>query len=145
MVTLPEILAYNLGRGTTSCGCGRINTGLKNRIRPYEALYNKLIYDSKREHKANLLSYEEFLEFTKISSCHYCTAPIAWSEHNFKNGWAYNLDRKDNNTGYLKDNCVVCCTRCNFSKSDRFSYDEWYAMTILFRDKKCLEITKIMR
>jgi hypothetical protein len=26
------------------------------------------------------------------------------------------------------DNCVVCCGRCNKSKSNTFSYEEWLAV-----------------
>jgi hypothetical protein len=69
-----------------------------------------------------------FLEFTNIKNCHYCNGDINWSEYqsiNFQKSQAYNLDRKDNNLGYTKDNCVVCCGRCNLSKGDRFTYDNW--------------------
>ena len=38
---------------------------------------------------------------------------------------AYNLDRKDSIKGYTKENCVVCCKRCNRAKSNLFSYEEW--------------------
>ena len=34
------------------------------------------------------------------------------------------LDRKDNNVGYVLDNVVPCCTRCNTIKSDYWSYEE---------------------
>jgi hypothetical protein len=38
---------------------------------------------------------------------------------------AYNLDRKDATKGYFRDNCVACCARCNRSKSNTFSFEEW--------------------
>jgi len=73
------------------------------------------------------ITYEEYLDFTKIKECHYCDKPIPWHPHtsiNNKHNGTY-LDRKDNNIGYLKENCVVCCTRCNRMRSDKFSYEEF--------------------
>ena len=35
----------------------------------------------------------------------------------------YNLDRKDNSIGYSKNNCVVCCSTCNYIKGDKFTYE----------------------
>ena len=34
------------------------------------------------------------------------------------------VDRVDNTLGYTKDNCVPCCTDCNFAKRDK-SLEEW--------------------
>ena len=60
-------------------------------------------------------------------SCHYCGDRVAWAKFNGGNK-AYNLDRKDNDLGYLKSNTVVACGRCNRGKADRFSYEEWVCM-----------------
>jgi phage-related protein len=76
------------------------------------------MYVSKNKSIENSLTFEEFLEFTKIGHCHYCGNPITWNSYRHKqkgyNG--YNLDRKDNGGGYAKDNCVVCCEVCNYMK-----------------------------
>jgi hypothetical protein len=94
-----------------------------NHLRPYEALYLWLVRKSK--HKV-LLTYKQFLRFTKINNCHYCAAPVSWSEFNLsKNSVRYNLDRKNNTLGYTNKNCVVCCRRCNYGKGKVFSYKEW--------------------
>lgn len=73
------------------------------------------------------ISYEEFLKFTQIKNCHYCDTNIPWQPHTRlnKKSTAYYLDRKDNNGPYSVQNCVVCCTRCNRMKSNKFSYDEF--------------------
>lgn len=34
------------------------------------------------------------------------------------------LDRKDNEKGYVKDNIVLCCSRCNLIKSNFFNEEE---------------------
>jgi 5-methylcytosine-specific restriction endonuclease McrA len=95
--------------------------------RPFESIWNGLKRDI-RGHKV-ALTYEEFVEFTKITNCHYCGASIPWQPYGVVRGKftsrAYFLDRKDNDKGYSKENCVVCCTQCNSIKSNRFTYDEF--------------------
>lgn len=85
-----------------------------------------------------ILTYEELLDFVKITRCHYCDDTITWLAHSRKNGvqtsHKYNLDRKDNLKGYTKDNCVVCCTQCNFVKSNRFTYEEMVEIGKTFKE-----------
>jgi hypothetical protein len=112
-----------------SCGC--VNPC---RLRPYEALYRRM----KRTNTGELrtlefgLTYEEFLTFTKEPVCFYCLIPLVWKEFT-STRYGYNLDRKDNDRGYIKDNLVVCCKRCNMGKRDTYSFEEWYGMTAYFR------------
>lgn len=79
------------------------------------------------------LTYEDFLTFTEQQRCHYCLADLTWTEYNGTG--RYNLDRKDTTQGYIVENVVPCCQRCNKGKCDSFSYQEWYAMTAMFRNK----------
>lgn len=110
-----------------SCGC-------LVKLDPYKSLYNFFCKTAKYRGIENELTFEDFIEYTKIGICHYCEAPIMWTDYNInRNSGAYNLDRKDNSIGYNKDNCVVCCERCNKGKGNGFSYDEWYKMTQIFR------------
>jgi hypothetical protein len=79
------------------------------------------------------MSYEDFLSFTTINECFYCNSKVEWTPHSTgskKYNKSYNLDRKDNEKGYIKDNCVVCCTLCNFTRGNRFSFEEFS----LFKD-----------
>lgn len=105
--------------------------------RPFESIYNGLLND----HRNPIieLTYEQFLTFTKIKICHYCFSTINWTEYSIISGnyksRAYFLDRKDNLGPYSIDNCVVCCTKCNIAKGNRYSYEEWYGMTSYFRGK----------
>jgi hypothetical protein len=105
--------------------------------KPYEALLNNIIKNANKK-KINIsLSYEDFLEFTKIDKCQYCYEKISWAKNNLtKNGFRYNLDRMDNSVGYKKSNLIVCCWRCNNSKGNRYSHEEWYGMTEYFRKLK---------
>ena len=105
------------------------------RLRPFESLYNVLKRSAGMRKRDVLLSYDEFVEFTSTSSCQYCGASVLWvpymNDTSFK---GYNLDRKDNAVGYSKENCVVCCSRCNRAKSDSFTHEEWVAMTAALKE-----------
>jgi hypothetical protein len=115
--SLVKAMEGNTRCGSRSCGC-------IFELRPYEATYRLLLDVGKRRDWPLSLTYEEFLEFTKIQTCHYCGAEITWY---VKHDPApkYNLDRKDNTVGYTKENLVVCCARCNRAKGNNFTYDEW--------------------
>ena len=94
--------------------------------RPYESIYNCIRNDWRKVEVS--LTYEEFLEFTKITECIYCQASIPWEPYSTVNGRytsrAYYLDRLDNSKGYSKDNCVVCCTMCNKIRNAYLTHDE---------------------
>lgn len=112
------VLGGNLKTGNTqSCGCRKREIIQERQcLRSYEALYRNFVRSA--AHPASI-TYEQFVEFTKLTECHYCGDPVSWD------GTAYNLDRTDNDQGYTVDNCVVCCARCNIGKSKNFTYEEW--------------------
>ena len=125
-----------------SCGCLRREIHEK---KPYEWIYTMLLYQTKSRTNgfSDVMSFEEFLEFTKITQCHYCNESITWHKHRtYKNPniLKYHLDRKDNLVGYTKENCVVCCTLCNFVKGKQLTYDE-----MLIVGKSVTEVQKIRR
>ena len=93
----------------------------------YKHMKDGVVRNNKRRRKQKTfdLTFEEFLEFTNISQCHYCNMPINWVRHTGSGQYRYNLDRKDSSIGYSKENCVVCCKRCNYMKGDQFSYEEF--------------------
>ena len=71
------------------------------------------------------MTLQDFLSFTTTKNCHYCGAELEWSKFNRKGeNKSYYLDRKDNDEGYTKINCVVCCRRCNWIKGNEFTYSE---------------------
>lgn len=104
------------------------------KLRPFEHLYNKLLFS---KHEVDL-TYKQFLEFTAIETCHYCESTLKWVPFNCHNGQAANLDRKNSDLPYSKSNCVACCLRCNYGKNRFFTYDEWFAMTACFRKDKAM-------
>jgi hypothetical protein len=131
------VSSCNIGRHSTSCGCAkRYLLQAKKRLRPYEALYRNFLRKATHD---NVLSYEDFIEFTRIKECHYCSDTVFWSEYFvYRNDSSkgYNLDRKDNAVGYNTENCVVCCARCNWAKGDHFTYEEWVEIGKLIRGWK---------
>lgn len=126
----------NLKTGNSkSCGCLQKEIASdSNKILPYEASYRAFVRSAAHH---NELLFEDFLEFTKVHECHYCDESVYWTKHytGLRRG-GYNLDRKDNNLGYTKDNVVVCCKRCNYGKSQFFTYDEWVEIGKLIRSWK---------
>lgn len=111
----------------------------QNKKRPFESIYNGFLKTAKETNRKTDITFEDFLEYTKIKFCHYCKNKINWIEYGTVNGEnisrSYFLDRKDSSINYYKINVVVCCTRCNRGKNSLFSYEEWFGMTKFLRDK----------
>lgn len=130
-------------RCTVKCSCGKIGIttttyvlsgkstqckSCSSRIPPYESLYHLLQRSAKKKGIGVQITYHDFLTFATISQCSYCKGIIEWvpflKKVDGKSIHRYNLDRKDNSKGYTKDNCVVCCSRCNKIKNDEFTSEE---------------------
>lgn len=111
----------------------KINSKPKTTKRSFERNYNNFKRLSSKKHTFKI-TYEQYLTFCNNSKCHYCHSIIKRSETGNKHGQGYYLDRMDNNIGYVFSNVVNCCTRCNFGKSDKYTYDEWFGMTAYFRN-----------
>lgn len=109
-----------------------------HRKRPFESIYNGLSNDWRQTPVE--LSYEDFIEFTKITECHYCGDNIPWSAFSSDSGQfisrAYFLDRKNHDLGYSRINCVVCCTECNKTRSNRFTYEEFLLLSPILKKIK---------
>lgn len=108
------------------------------RLRPFEALLNRLISTTKGTVNVSL-TYEEFLRFTEIKECHYCGRQIEWTPyHDGKTPHPSrtNLDRKNSSRGYEVNNLVVACIVCNRSKSDHLSYEEMMQLSPYLRQIK---------
>ena len=105
--------------------CSKKGIPSHNRGKPFGSLYYIIKYHAlKHRHIGCSLTYEEFLEFTKINKCYYCGGDIKWHAYwvEGKRNNHYNLDRKNNNLGYTKDNCVICCELCNYMKRMKTPY-----------------------
>lgn len=88
-----------------------------HKIEKFKVRFNFLKERCKQGNIKRSLSFNDYLEFTKINNCYYCNIEIDWTTktHSY-GGKAYYLDRKNSNIGYTKENCVVCCSQCNRMK-----------------------------
>ncbi len=117
----------DLKRGRTNY-CKRCNDK-KSRNSILNDLYVRYKRGSLRRGYEFELSINEFK--TIISqNCNYCG--IEPKQIHNKKGMRYELiyngiDRKNNDKGYILDNCVPCCKFCNFAKSkfDLNEFNEW--------------------
>lgn len=80
---------------------------------------------AKRKNIKITITEDEFISLV-TSNCHYCDRPHT-EDTRLVNGSLINMltvDRKDSDKGYIPDNCVPCCKRCNTIKMD-MSYEEF--------------------
>jgi len=110
-----------------SCGCARIEA-VKNRYEPGVAAFNALLDGYKRGASSRNLIWDisdDYFKFLTKQNCYYCNeVPASEYKRTSQNGsYIYNgIDRKNNNEGYTKSNCVPCCGNCNQMKMS-FDYD----------------------
>lgn len=131
---------------TTTCKC-RV---CASRTRPYQHIYGYLTAVARHRQLDVSLTYEDLLDFVNIDECTYCGSKIEWemwSSAGNSYSKAYNLDRKDNTKGYSKDNCVVCCTACNFIRRDELTHEEMLVLSPglkeIMRARHLNELSKI--
>ena len=114
---------------TKSCGClqkemmrKRNNKNKGIQITKYGASFGSIrkVYRTKgQEYKLT----DEELHKLITSNCYYCDAipSNVMKDTRDKNRipFTYNgIDRFDNTLGYVVNNCVTCCKRCNVAKND---------------------------
>lgn len=74
-----------------------------------------IIRAAKRGYKFRL-SEDEFEELTQ-GICQYCGSPPSNVRKGRDGDFYYNgIDRVNPNKGYIYENCVPCCSTCNFAK-----------------------------
>ena len=112
------------GGGSKSCGCEwreRLSIQSKRLFTKNGAaareVYGRYKVHAAERDRAFDLSLEEFVQITS-QPCYYCDAlPARVNTACSGETFTYNgIDRKDNFFGYVKTNCVPCCTHCNWMK-----------------------------
>jgi len=107
-----------------SCGCltkerSREATRLPEGVAAFNKLYGTYRGGAKRRGLLFELTKKDFRNLTQ-KSCYYCGVEPRQVSVAQKNTGAYTyngLDRVDNSRGYVLDNVVPCCGRCNKMKS----------------------------
>lgn len=133
--------------GTMSCGCitrekarSRLSTMTQaNILPPGQAARNQIVSTykknaTKRNRKWNLSEKE--LDILFAGNCHYCGAK-PWNKRVTEySSLIYNgIDRIDSNKGYVPENVVSCCGRCNRAKYT-LSYEEFIGWILEIRANK---------
>lgn len=77
----------------------------------------KYRYSRKKQHAKSSgrefsISLDEFIDIHKDWKCYYCNYEFAKKTCDYKR----TIDRVNNNLGYVHDNCVLCCNKCNLFK-----------------------------
>lgn len=122
---------------TQSCGCLateiRKSRAGANKLPPGEASLRVFFGQYSRSAKYRGLEFaisEDEFRAMVSAPCAYCGSPPL---NDFSGGPKVNgsvlvngIDRVDNRLGYLKHNCVPCCSDCNMAKG-RMSEDRWRA------------------
>ena len=129
-----ELRSMKSGR-VKSCGCIQ-----KERIRkigkesklpfgesPFNSLYIRYVKSAENRHLSFLLTKDQFKNIV-IKNCYYCNcSPEIYTRNRYYKDTDYfihnGIDRINSEKGYEMDNCVPCCSFCNYSKSD---YEEKY-------------------
>lgn len=125
---------YEITKGNRkSCGCYMKDFNKKNNTLPNFLSEKRTLFRcykaSARKRKIEFkLTFGDFCNLLD-QKCHYCNREPKESEaKRFKKGFKYNgIDRVNNNIGYLLDNCVSCCGKCNSSKnnSNLKDWEKW--------------------
>lgn len=89
------------------------NDDFKNKIsKPKKLSYNVYRKNAKEQRKINFeLSNMEYKQLNE-GICFYC------GQSNFKYYNKIGIDRKNSDKGYTLDNCVSCCSCCNYLKNE---------------------------
>lgn len=83
----------------------KVNEYLKKYGLSLDGYYRRYKYRAKKAGYKMTLSLKDF-DFITSNQCSYC------GEKEKRRG----IDRVDNSVGYLKENCVSCCGKCNMMK-----------------------------
>lgn len=101
-----------------SCGCHPPNNKLAKGEAAFNALFWQYIRTANKRDIPFTLSKENFRILTK-QNCRYCGTSPSNIFKKRSGDYIYNgIDRVDNNKGYVKENVVACCKKCNLMKLD---------------------------
>jgi hypothetical protein len=106
----------------------KVRANFLRRKNPY-SLMSILKRNAEKRNMEFSLTRESFTEWwnNQEQKCVYCEIPIerlSIVDRSKKLAKRLSIDRIDNNKGYIDGNLALCCMRCNFIKSNLFTFDE---------------------
>lgn len=106
--------------GTNSCGCLKVTKLLPEGESTFNSLFWSYKYQAKLRGIEFKLSKKLFRKLITQNCC-YCDSKPTPTKKSKKSKGVFicnGIDRIDSTIGYTKENCVPCCKRCNWMKSD---------------------------
>jgi len=104
----------------------------------YKMKENEFVYDGQKyiKHFEKILSRADFNELISIKKCSYCGISkeqisflggekMLYNKRSDTRGYSLEIDRKNPNKEYTRDNCCMSCYWCNNAKTDEFSVKEF--------------------
>lgn len=100
----------------------RKNNPIKDRARSRRTPHRffKSLDSAKRRGLSWSISLEQFTELL--------AQPCFYSPNHIKGETGSGLDRIDNMKGYITGNVLPCCAKCNRSRGDRYTVEQWSIM-----------------
>ena len=114
---------------------GKVRSKYDSQTAAFRGIFSRYKKDAKRKKRKFSITFEEFRELV-TSNCFYCTVepstivnPLKYTGRSIEReneGWIkYNgVDRVNSSIGYVKENVVSCCSKCNYGKH-RMSIEEF--------------------
>ena len=107
----------------------------KNIGEEYVEFYNEL-KESYKDIFGTLFPIAAFNKMIKNKKCSYCGISVddikslgeqgkLYNKRSETRGYTLEIDRKEANGEYTKDNCCMCCYWCNNAKTDEFTVEEF--------------------
>lgn len=88
-------------------------------VAAFNELYNQYRHSAKSKDIEFTINKDEFRKITSMN-CHYCdNPPNMVRKYRGYGKYLHNgIDRKNNDIGYILENCLPCCAMCNYLKRD---------------------------
>jgi hypothetical protein len=132
-------------KGTGQCWkCGHETARAKITKDPQKLVFDKLFNSYKRTSKKRKKEFNltkgQFRRFIN-DFCYYCgTEPRQKAKHpRQKYELLYNgIDRLDSSKGYILNNCVTCCSICNYMKQSLYEEDFYLQLLRILKHRKLI-------
>lgn len=113
-------------------------------VSQYEQMFRRLVLDRSKKHNIDItLTVNDYAKIIS-QNCFYCNdAPrltTRFSMRKYVNTepvFANGIDRIDSSLGYTLDNCIPCCTSCNYAKH-QLTQQEFFEKISKIYKKHCL-------
>lgn len=105
---------------------------VKRYKRLYEKHYRALITKAKEKKIPVSITYEEYFDIIKDNECFYCKDSLGLFKRPTKSR-IYALDRIDGTGVYSKENVIPCCTSCNMTRRDLYTFEEFSMMAPIIK------------